>query len=85
MGSEEILNTKSGLPHAKLIDSALTGLAMKQEMMESRLAGAKPEVREDIQAEMDTINWFHTAVLYWQEHGKLEAVLAYYKTNRVDK
>lgn len=83
--SEEINSTKSGLPHDKLIKSALAGLVLPPEEMQQRLAAADEKIREDIQAEMDTINWFFTAILYWREHGMLEAVNDYYEANRVDK
>jgi hypothetical protein len=81
----ELNNTKSGLPHDKLIRSAISGLKMKPEEMEQRLNGASEAIREDIQSEMDTINWFHTAILYWKEHGMWEAVREHYETSGLDQ
>ena len=73
------------LPKAKMIEAALRGLSKPHEEMEQLLAQAPTAVREQIQAEIDTINTWHPAVLYWMEHGVWEAVVEYYSTHRHDE
>lgn len=69
----------------KLIQSAINGLEMEHEEMEALLAQAPESLRVEIQKEMDNINWFHTAVLYWMEHGVWEAIVEHFNTHSRDE
>lgn len=65
----------AALTQREQVLAAIRGLRLPDDEREEKLAGAHPEVRKRIEAEIAALMWVSAAFLIWYENGVFDEVV----------